>query len=513
MNASRRQVLVQGAVIGAGFLTSSMSGLSAFAASPPVRRSLQGLAWNDPIVQTYRDAVGIMKGLPTNNPLNWVQLSNIHGNYDPDTGNGGYNFCPHGDWYFLPWHRAFTAMYERIVRSLTKNNDFAMPYWDWTTNPNLPDVFLPAQTPDGKTNWLAIQDANAQRTWDTTQPMPPDIVGPDVLATILGETPYETFGTGKNPQQTDLDPSWVPAGGGIQGTLESTPHNNVHNNIGGWMPSPGSPRDPIFFMHHSNIDRIWAVWNANNANSKDPLWTDMTFTNNYINPDGQTMWSPQVKDLFSPEALGYTYDLPAVPVASASATVLALDAKLRTVFHAAKPTSAAGIDIVRVANTGAATASAPLAIPLDLPKGALDAIAARRPLSAGLSTLGFQAAAQARATGTRAIAVIRDIAVTDARTTAFRVFLNDDALTPDTPSTDPHFVGTFAFLDHSFHHGSHKAPPSVAVDLTDTLQRLLGGAAPVTGPVRLQIQPVANRKDAKVGTATPTSVEVLLVAS
>ena len=39
------------------------------------------------------------------------------------------------------------------------------------------------------------------------------------------------------------------------------------------------------------------------------------------------------------------------------------------------------------------------------------------------------------------------------------------------------------------------------------------GAAPVSGPVRLQIQPVANRKDAKVGTATPASVEVLLVAS
>jgi len=30
-------------------------------------------------------------------------------------------------------------------------------------------------------------------------------------------------------------------------------------------------------MHHCNIDRIWAVWNVNNQNSNDPLWTDMTF--------------------------------------------------------------------------------------------------------------------------------------------------------------------------------------------------------------------------------------------
>jgi hypothetical protein len=60
--------------------------------------------------------------------------------------------------------------------------------------------------------------------------------------------------------------AWIVSGGGVQGTLEALPHNQVHNSIGGWMPTPASPRDPIFFMHHCNIDRIWAVWNLHHLN-------------------------------------------------------------------------------------------------------------------------------------------------------------------------------------------------------------------------------------------------------
>jgi tyrosinase len=42
--------------------------------------------------------------------------------------------------------------------------------------------------------------------------------------------------------------------------IEGQPHNNVHNNVGGFMGDFLSPVDPIFFMHHSNIDRLWDVW-------------------------------------------------------------------------------------------------------------------------------------------------------------------------------------------------------------------------------------------------------------
>ncbi|MGI8515244.1 MAG: tyrosinase family protein, partial [Acidimicrobiia bacterium] len=49
-------------------------------------------------------------------------------------------------------------------------------------------------------------------------------------------------------------------GGASQDILESQPHNNIHNQTGGFMSDMFSPVDPLFFMHHSNIDRLWDVW-------------------------------------------------------------------------------------------------------------------------------------------------------------------------------------------------------------------------------------------------------------
>jgi len=300
MRITRRKVLVQAGVIGAGLIASHLPGARALAAGMlPLRKSLQGLAWNDDIVSAYRDAVGILKSKPAQDPFNWVSLASIHGD------ENGFHYCPHGDWYFLPWHRGFTAMYERIVRFVTGYHEFAMPYWDWTENPLMPEVFLDKQTPDGKKNWLYVDDPNMGRTWPPEKPMPADQIGPAVLHKIITASPYETFGTSRNAGQHDLNPSWVSMGGGVQGIFEALAHNQIHNNIGGWMPTSASPRDPLFFMHHCNIDRIWAIWNQSFANSTDPLWTDMPFQDNFLNPDG-SFWSPKVSDLLDPQALGYT---------------------------------------------------------------------------------------------------------------------------------------------------------------------------------------------------------------
>jgi len=499
---TRREVLLHGA-IGAGFIATNLSGVAALAAgAPPKRVSLQGLAWNDPIVSTYRDAVGIMKGMASSKKFSWINLAKIHGT-DPDN----YHYCPHGDWYFLPWHRAYTAMYERIIRSLTKNNSFAMPYWDWTANPLMPSVFLDRRTPDGKSNPLFVSDAGWQRTWPADEPMPDDIVGPDVLSQILGDHGYENFGTSRNSQQTNTDPSWVPLGGGVQGTLEGTPHNNVHNNIGGWMPSASSPRDPLFFMHHSNIDRIWSLWNTQNANSLDPLWTGMKFTNNFLNVDG-SYWSPQVSDLYVPEALGYTYGYGPPRTTGAGLKSVNLGNKLSALF-ALPGAASAGVATVAVANPGTAAPGNPLEVAIQVPAAALAAVRDRPAVSSGAEMVNFMAAQEQSATGVRALAFIRDIKLTETSTTMFRVFIDGEGVSADTPTSDPHYVGTFGFLRHSGHDG-HDASPSVAVDLTDALQRLGEGAS---DRIKLQIVPVAGGRADAVGTATPGRIEVSFIAN
>lgn len=66
----------------------------------------------------------------------------------------------------------------------------------------------------------------------------------------------------------------MPASGSVFSKLEGEPHNKVHNFIGGAFDGPGnwgsgpfgnmtnnlSPVDPIFFLHHSNMDRLWWLW-------------------------------------------------------------------------------------------------------------------------------------------------------------------------------------------------------------------------------------------------------------
>ena len=507
MDTTRRSVLVQGAVIGAGVISSEVSGISALGQTKtPLRRTLQGLAWNDPIVETYRDGVGIMKNLAASKKFNWVAMSEIHGDLQ-----NGYHFCPHGDWYFLPWHRAFVVMYERVIRHLTNNADFAMPFWDWTANAHMPEIFLSRTTPDGKKNWLFVDEEGQRRTWPAARPMPASIVGPTVLARILKDSPFEIFGTSRPDGQDNLDPSWVVGGGGVEGTLEARPHNQVHNNIGGWMPTPASPRDPIFFMHHSNIDRIWAMWNVHHSNSKDPLWTNMAFTKNFLNVDG-TPWSPKVSDLYVPEELGYTYGLHAVVASAVTAgpRTMALDEKLRSVIPggAANLGPTAGVTTVTVENQKTATPAEPLSLSLQLPRNALEAVAHRPALPSGVDALNFSNALETAASGPRVLAFLRQVEITDPSTTAVRVFLNAEQLSADTPDDDPHFVGSFAVLEHG---AAHHALPSFVLDLSETIQRLYGSGEHEVQEIRLQLVPVGAGEGGKPGTVTPKRLEVSVV--
>jgi tyrosinase len=517
MAISRRNVLLQGAVIGAGVLASNVPAMKALAAGqPPERRTLQGLAWNDPIVATYRDGVGLLKQKAAGDKSGWVGLAGIHG-----LNLSAYHFCPHGNWYFLPWHRAYILTYERFIRELTGNRDFALPYWDWTSDPTMPEVFLKPTTPDGKKNWLFVDDQDFgrewKRSWPDNEPMPPQIVGPSILQDILHSADYEQLGTSRPLGQDSLDPSWVLRRTGAQGTLERLPHNMVHNNIGGWMPRTLSPRDPIFFMHHCNIDRIWAVWNSlGNDNSAEPLWTDMTFTNNFINTDGSA-FSPKVSELFIPESLGYTYGLSApLATAFASPNLMALRTNLTTLWATPSVNTAKirTYTVAPAAGEAAGTATKPFALSLNIDPALIAAVVKRKPVSSGAELLNFAAAREQSATGPRVLAFVRDVDVTQPEETEYRVFLDRPGLPPQVEVADPSYVGSFGVFVHSEHgdHGSqadNDSKPSFVFDLTNTMQRVYGNDQPPIGPFELRFVPVASKPNAQsVGTIKPGRVEV-----
>ena len=66
------------------------------------------------------------------------------------------------------------------------------------------------------------------------------------------------FGSTKAPHHHHSD-------GDKEGILEGQPHDNVHGMIRGFMGDFLSPVDPIFFLHHANIDRLWDVWTRRQA--------------------------------------------------------------------------------------------------------------------------------------------------------------------------------------------------------------------------------------------------------
>ena len=130
------------------------------------------MALNDPILQTWRDGVRLLKAASGN--ISWANFAAIHGNQDD------FNLCPHGNWYFLPWHRAYLLMYERAVRKLTGNDDFAMPYWDWTQDRQMPQAYTQKMI-NGQPNPLF----EAQRDATPTDALPDSTVGSAVINQIL----------------------------------------------------------------------------------------------------------------------------------------------------------------------------------------------------------------------------------------------------------------------------------------------------------------------------------------
>ena len=201
----------------------------------PIRRRLRtGSPEVDADIETYRQAVELMKGLPSSDSRNWINQATIHG-----TIAGGFNQCQHGTDHFFSWHRAYLYFFEKICQELTGNPDFGLPYWNWNQNPSIHSayqdtsstLFEPRNTNDLSSVWAVSDDA---------------------LDTIFDDTNFFTFSS----------------------QIEGTPHNTVHSVVGQTMVTGGSPLDPIFWNHHCMVDYCWAKWNIEmeNDNTNDTAW-------------------------------------------------------------------------------------------------------------------------------------------------------------------------------------------------------------------------------------------------
>lgn len=197
---------------------------------------------------------------------------------------------------FLPWHRWYLLFLEFQFQRVLGKPDFALPYWDWAADGELLTQDQPNQ-PLWSANWIGgdgnnadnvttgpftsgngfrvvIRGDNIGRIWATRRPLQRSL-GTDIaslpdkndVANAMAQTAYDA-----SPWNSDWDTAefrnrlegWARLD---QTGLRNPPnlHNRVHVWIGGDMGPATSPNDPVFFLNHCNVDRLWAAWQIDNS--------------------------------------------------------------------------------------------------------------------------------------------------------------------------------------------------------------------------------------------------------
>jgi hypothetical protein len=312
-------------------------------AQTPTRLSWQEFSKDPKRVESFRKAVAVMKSRNAADPASieyrksWQYWANMHGYFGDKAVNGtvakwracnnlsGPQFdaafegventtppdkvaeqvwdqCQHRTPYFFAWHRLFLYYFERVLQEAAGDPSLRLPYWDYTDPAQLA---MPAEfrTP---TYTNAAGQAVANPLYEKRR-----------------ATGWEQDTKKLKANDTDIDlaldnPNFLPTNNpegeeepGYQSTIESSPHGYVHCAVMGCRATvmgavPYSSNDPIFWVHHCNIDRLWECW-LSKGNKTPASLMGRAFS--YVDENG-TPVKKFVRDLFDGSLIDYVYEQP-----------------------------------------------------------------------------------------------------------------------------------------------------------------------------------------------------------
>jgi len=207
-------------------------------------------------------------------------LAQFHGdffNLDPSTAPDIHFNLPDEPerQIFFPWHRRQIFELEQAMQEINPN--ISIPWWDSSIDQSI-------TSPLWDQDFMGQFDAN----WDLNRnlggngPLPT----PAVVSALQAMNDFLLYSN--EMERGDV-------------------HRGAHVWTGGAMPTTLSPRDPIFYLHHTNVDRLWAAWeNANPGGSTHIITSMVRYDGTYVF-DGETLPLVDPDDIADSKALGVFY--------------------------------------------------------------------------------------------------------------------------------------------------------------------------------------------------------------
>ena len=246
-------------------------------------------------------------------------------------------YCQHGSPHFTTWHRAYLWWFEKLMQDQVPG--VMLPWWDWSAE-EAQTSGLPA----------AVTDAEWTNPETGQQEPNPLLAG---FSQVSGEptsrSPRPAAELAQLAAAVDFALSQLEFAD-FSTTLEN-PHGGLHVWVGGDMGSvPTAAYDPVFWLHHANVDRIWYFWQQQHPNAivddgvRSFVCAPFTLTG---------------KDVLEVSALGYSYVDQESMVTSTSVQELA---------EAVSPAEPAA-DPAAETEPEAAAPTPAITLPLDVPTG------------------------------------------------------------------------------------------------------------------------------------------------
>jgi tyrosinase len=197
---------------------------------------------------------------------------------------------------FLPWHRWMLLLLETQLQRVLGDPEFGLPYWDWAADGDQPVDQQPllelwdhlggtgfpvtdgpfAFDPDNQQSFRVrvVEDVRTGQLQTANRGLWRDL-GQDSSVPSLPTT-HEVVTTLERPRYDD-DPYDRNAVDSFRNEVEGWTgadgpglHNRVHVWVGGDMGPGTSPNDPVFYLNHCNVDRIWEGWMAQQGRLYEP---------------------------------------------------------------------------------------------------------------------------------------------------------------------------------------------------------------------------------------------------